>query len=218
MGSDINDGRPVGPKKAESVEGATARREASQPEFRIWRVLLGVVVGVALLIALVSVLSRIRKESVVRIDRLSESPSEQENRVKCASNLRQIGQGIMLCANKDGGKLPPRLEALITDVGLNAEVFVCPSSDDEAATGPTTQVVLAGFAKKGRCSYVYLGAGMANQVKADVVVAYESMDHHEKAGMNVLFGDGHVEWVEKVEAERIIKELEAGRNPPNLKP
>ncbi|MCY2954737.1 MAG: hypothetical protein NTU53_22630 [Planctomycetota bacterium] len=206
----------------EPVKDATPQREASQPEFRIWKVLLGVVVGLALLIALVSVLSRIRKESVVRVDMPSESPRERglalANQVKCASNLRQIGQGIMLYANDRGGKFPPRLEVLITDVDLNPEVFVCPASNDKRATGPTTQAMLAELGKKGHCSYVYLGAGMTTSVPPDTVVAYEILDHHEKARINVLFGDGHVEWVVKAEAERIIKDLQAGRNPPNPKP
>jgi prepilin-type processing-associated H-X9-DG protein len=37
-------------------------------------------------------------------------------------------------------------------------------------------------------------------------------------GMNLLFADGQVEWVGKEEAEPVIEELEARRNPPNGKP
>ena len=135
-------------------------------------------------------------------------------RSKCASNLRQIGEGIRVYAKQNGGRLPGRLDQLITDADVNAEVFVCPCNDDDKATGATMQEIVADFGKPGRCSYVYLGAGMTPGVKGDVVVVYENFDNHEKEGMNVLYGDGAVKWMGKVEAEKMIKELEAGRNPP----
>jgi len=54
---------------------------------------------------------------------------EQANRVKCASNLRQIGQAAMMYANEHAGQLPPDLLTLFQDQDLTSEVFVCPSSE-----------------------------------------------------------------------------------------
>ena len=41
--------------------------------------------------------------------------------------------------------------------------------------------------------YVYVGKGMTTAIGADQVVVYEKPEDH-KAGMNILFGDGHVEF------------------------
>lgn len=149
------------------------------------------------------------------------SARPRANRVKCASNLRQIRQGLMLYASDNRGIYPPTLDLLIAPDYLSAEVFVCPSSNDEPATGPTTQAVLAEFVKKGHCSYIYLVGGQPiSAFSADHVLAHDNpMNHGESSkmdGINVLFGDGHVEWVTGETAQHYISELKAGHNPPRL--
>jgi prepilin-type processing-associated H-X9-DG protein len=59
--------------------------------------------------------------------------SETANRVKCAMNLRRIGQAIMLYRNNNGGEFPDSLWSLILapSSGLDAHAFICPSSNDE---------------------------------------------------------------------------------------
>ena len=137
----------------------------------------------------------------------------RSNRVKCQSNLREIGQGLLLYANDHGGRYPQRLDELISTADISPQVFVCPSSNDQWATGQTTQQIVADFGKAGRCSYVFLAAGMNSaSVPANFVVAYEPVDDHEKEGANFLFGDGHAEW--RSDAKSLIKQLKAGVNPP----
>src|SRR5215213_4341661 len=46
---------------------------------------------------------------------------EQANRVKCASNLRQIGQGVMMYANNHGGQCPDTFEQLLVDQDLSPD-------------------------------------------------------------------------------------------------
>jgi prepilin-type processing-associated H-X9-DG protein len=135
-------------------------------------------------------------------------------RIKCASNLRQIGQGLIMYANDHGGQYPLKWEVIMPDYGLAPGIFVCPCSNDQDAAGPTTQALLADFAQPGRCSYVYLGAGRQSNAYADVILAYEKIEHHESAGANFLFNDGHVEWVVSDLAKKMIQELQAGQNPP----
>jgi len=142
-------------------------------------------------------------------------PREPPNRVRCQSNLRQIGQGLLLYAYDHGGQYPQTLGPLISDADLSPEVFLCPSSNEKPASGQTRQQIVADFAKSGHCSYVYLAAGMkGSSLPANFVVAYEPLDDHEKDGANFLFGDGHAEWLNAKEAANFIKQLKAGVNPP----
>jgi prepilin-type processing-associated H-X9-DG protein len=43
---------------------------------------------------------------------------------------------------------------------------------------------------------VYTGCGLT-LATATAIVAYEPMDNHSGFGTNVLFGDNHVEWIDK---------------------
>ena len=136
------------------------------------------------------------------------------NRVRCASNLKQIGMGIQLYANDHAGQFPPSFWELITSADLNPEVFICPSSPDERASGPTTQALLAEFRKPAHCSYIYVGSALTTQSPASAVAAYEKPENHDGDGGNVLYADGSVQWLDHPELNRIIKELAAGHNPP----
>ena len=72
----------------------------------------------------------------------------------------------------------------------------------------------------GFCSYVGgpLPAGITPaHATSNHVLAYEPPANHAghgADGMNVLYGDGHVDWVPEPEAARVIAELQAGFNPP----
>jgi len=80
---------------------------------------------------------------------------EPAKRIKCASNLRQIGYGIQFYVNDHGGRFPSSFDDLLLHAELPSEVLVCPSSDHERATGPTTQAMVANFRADPRyCSYV----------------------------------------------------------------
>jgi prepilin-type processing-associated H-X9-DG protein len=132
--------------------------------------------------------------------------SETANRVKCASNLRQIGQAIALYAQANGGQYPPSLAVLLAQGQVSAEVMVCPSSNDERASAADTAGVASELAAAEKnevghehcLSYVYTGRGLTvATASATSIVAYEPMDNHNGTGTNALFGDGHVEWIDK---------------------
>src|SRR5205085_1349876 len=117
------------------------------------------------------------------------------NDTKCGSNLRQIGLAIQMYIDDNRGRLPPDLATVMTTQDLTSEVFVCPSTADERAAGPSTQALLAEFAKPGHCSYVLASPlpKMWNAVKPAHVLAYEAAGNHYGGGTNVLFGDGRCE-------------------------
>ncbi len=136
------------------------------------------------------------------------------NLVKCGSNLRQIGQAISLYANENQGRYPDKLGDLIVE-DMTTAAFICPASnDDPAAPGPTTQASSANVHAGGHLSYIYLGKGLIGTQSATMVIAYEPLTNHANTGMNVLFGDGHVEFFHVPAATTLIAELNAGQNPP----
>jgi hypothetical protein len=127
-------------------------------------------------------------------------------RVRCAINLRQIHSAIMQYAREHGGRYPERLEELVETDLINAELLICPASNDEKAIGATTQEVIARLAREEHLSYVYIpgalsgpnGAGGARRV-----VLYEPLDHHED-GITVCYTDGTTEFLAAEEAERFL--------------
>jgi prepilin-type processing-associated H-X9-DG protein len=52
--------------------------------------------------------------------------------------------------------------------------------------------------------YVYLGKGKNNTLPADQPLAHEKPEVNQGQGMNILFGDGHVEYVPMYRAVEIL--------------
>jgi len=138
---------------------------------------------------------------------------ETAHRVRCASNLRQIGQAMLLYANENRGQFPPTMDELLLTQDITSVVFVCPSTDDTPATGMNTQQTVANVSAGGHQSYVYLGKGKNGAAGANVVLVYEPLSHH-KDGFNALFGDGRVVFIYGPDAAKIEAELKAGQDPP----
>jgi hypothetical protein len=132
---------------------------------------------------------------------------ERANRVKCMSNLRQIGYALDLYATDNGGKYPDDFRALILHEDITDAVFVCPSSNDESDIGLTGQQAADSLLKPHNCSYIYLGKGLSSPVDAKRVIALEPLSDHDGEGISVLFGDGSVRFVEMAEAEKMLAKL-----------
>ena len=135
---------------------------------------------------------------------------ETANRVKCGSNLRQIGMGCLIYANDHNGKLPPDQGTLLKEADLTLPVFLCPSGN----TTVPPEVLAGNLDAKAtwvnqHSDYVYLGAGKTQATaNAETVIAYEKDNHHND-GMNMLFGDGHVEYLHTFEAQRRLADQKA---------
>src|SRR5687768_14056774 len=128
-----------------------------------------------------------------------ERSMERVNRVRCATNMRHIYYAVELFAKEHQGALPKAMNELLNY--LDVSTFVCNSSHDKPAPGPTTREVAANLEKREHTSYVYVGAGMTWPVGSDVVIGYEESDNHDGDGIHVLFGDGVVKWYTVKEAE-----------------
>jgi len=142
-------------------------RMSEQSRFKL-NSLLMIVAIVAIFIAIVLPL----------INRLREPGG----RVPCASNMRQIGQALLLYSMDHGGRYPQQLEELLKDI--TEELLVC------AETGEPSIFVRPG--------------AIAADLTANDVVVYEPLSAHEGEGSMVLFGDGHVKWVRADGLERML--------------
>lgn len=145
--------------------------------------------------------------------------SEPANRLACASHLRRIGQSLTFYAVKYDTHYPPSLDLLILHADTPVDLFVCASTGDGRASGETLDDVMTSFRADPRHnSYAYAAAGLtADAVTRDHVLAYEHLPNHAHEGMNALFGDGNVRWLEAAEAEHVVAELGAGHNPPRAR-
>jgi prepilin-type processing-associated H-X9-DG protein len=142
------------------------------------------------------------------------SARERANRVKCASNMRQIGMGMLMYANDHKGVFPQDLGQLI-DYDLNPDVFICPSGNTQRA-GPD---VLRDPKKRAdwvnqNSDYVFLAPGIRNLAPAATIVLHEKLEDHNRQGMNLLYGDGHVEWQPAPRAMMMIQQNAAKVNAP----
>jgi hypothetical protein len=125
----------------------------------------------------------------------------------CSSKLRWIWQSMQLYAADHGGRYPDRLADLILSLDLPAATLVCPSSGDTPAAGSTNQAVVADLSAGGHLSYIYLGTGLGPDVPADAVLVFEPLSNHDGAGMNVLLGDGTVEWLDGKQARDLLQRM-----------
>jgi prepilin-type processing-associated H-X9-DG protein len=127
------------------------------------------------------------------------------NHVKSASNMRQIGQAILLYSNDNHGAYPPDLGTLIKTEDIGGEAFIDPAgsnhlSSDWANMSPDDKAKWV----NDNADYVYLGAGMKIGVDPSTIVAYEKSDN-KGAGKNMLFGDGHVEFRNLAQSREAIE-------------
>jgi len=146
---------------------------------------------------------------------------ETANRVKCGSCLKQIGLAALLYSNDHGGQYPPDFATMLQTQDITAEVFTCPSTATYKATGATTQQVVASLLAGDHLDYAWVGAGLKNDAPADVILAFD-LEHHvpkdgvTTTGINVLLGDGTVEFVDEATGKAIWAQFVSGTRPIRL--
>ena len=135
---------------------------------------------------------------------IGRDPHARAGVYRCQSNLRDVWAAIGMYTAANGGKMPRRLEELVSSptIDLAAQSLVCPAADPADPAGAADAVT----------SYVYVGAGLAAPLAPTAVVAYELPGNH--GGMNVLFGNGSVKELSAREGRRLVEALNAGHNPP----
>lgn len=121
---------------------------------------------------------------------------ETANRVKSASNLRQIGMACMLYANEHDHKYPPDMGTLLKTEDITIDVFLSPrTSTSIPASVKSGDVDAMTKWVDASGDFKYLGAGLSDSAAPEVVLAHERLDRKLADGINVLFADGHVEFI-----------------------
>ena len=129
---------------------------------------------------------------------------ELVRRAACSTNLQAISQACHIYGNDYDEWFPPSLQTLIDMGHVTPAALQCPSESN-----PSGLVF----------DYVYV-PGLQGTVPSDWILAYEDPANHNGEGGNVLYVDGHVEFLKEpefsAELERVrgeIEESEYGEHP-----
>ncbi len=135
---------------------------------------------------------------------------EQANRVKDASNLRQIGLAAMMYSNEKKGKFPDSLGELAKTQDITPQVFISPRTTT-VAPPPGLRPDQAAAWVDEHADYVWAGKGKKNTAGADEILAYGKMESVTE-GVNILYADGHVEFQMMEAAKELIEKSKKPEN------
>ena len=125
---------------------------------------------------------------------------EPSKRIRCGSNMRQIGQALQLYAADFNGQFPPDLETLAANSDVLLDTLICPSTETQSAMPP--------FALGINCDYLYLGSGLTTDAAPSTVVLIEPLSNHHKSGYadgaHVLRADGSVQFLPAAQAGALL--------------
>jgi prepilin-type processing-associated H-X9-DG protein len=134
-------------------------------------------------------------------------------RVTCASCLHQIGLAMRLYADAHGGSFPDSFTTIMLTSDIAPAAFVCPLTDALDPSGPTSRAAADALTDGRHLSHVYAARGLTlAEVTANTVLAYEPLASHGD-GMNVLFGDGRVEFLDPKTGAMLAAHVAAGESP-----
>ncbi len=139
---------------------------------------------------------------------------ESARRTQCASNVKQIGMGLIMYANENSEAFPVSTTAPVAMTSLkllfpnyvsDPRMFNCPSDTSvTAATNADMNDTTGDAFDKDECSYGYDNTHTQAD-DADVAIAADrppaatsataNSANHNGRGQNVVYIDGHVEFV-----------------------
>jgi hypothetical protein len=134
---------------------------------------------------------------------------QQAQIAKSAANLKNIAAGAIEYSNRHNGKYPKDLGEMMAESGLSIDVFVNPATNTappQGLTGAQAQDWV-----RQNSDYVWNGAGKSSdKLGADEALAWENPDR-ARNGVNILYGDYHVEFRFLPEAMQIIEKAKAAK-------
>ena len=124
----------------------------------------------------------------------------QAKRSMSASNLRIIGTGCMMY-EEQFNQLPPDLIKLVEIAAATPQLLVSPNSGRKVQRDAKGKPI-------GPFDYVYLGSDLKSEEIPEpnrIILAYERPEINRNEGTNVLYADGHTEWVSMARFQRDLK-------------
>jgi prepilin-type processing-associated H-X9-DG protein len=119
-------------------------------------------------------------------------PGVGARRVHCLNNLKQIGIASRMYSADHARAFPGLFGEMEPYVGSNAvTLFVCASA--RRGERPLPRVV----AEIDGCTDYRLVTGLTETSTPNAVLAFCPPENHRGDGANVLFVDGHVEWLDR---------------------
>ena len=132
---------------------------------------------------------------------------ETANRAKCASNMSMIGKAAILHGIENRNNMPPDLTTLFKNGDLTDEAMCCPSST--ATPGMSSASSDAQSRQSGYLSYVWVGSGLTTNAPSETPLLIEPLSNHDGDGGNVLFCDGHVEFVRAMDVQTLVNNAQS---------
>lgn len=132
-------------------------------------------------------------------------------RTACQQQLRQIAAAAFAYANAHKGQLPEDLATLVVEVLKGqTQILLCPAvaRNPPPPPPPDQPEELRRWVRK-YADYVYVSGEIDMRMirrPASIILAYDKLGNHGGKGMNILFADGHVQWVKMDRALRMLRE------------
>ena len=111
---------------------------------------------------------------------------ERARSANCQANLKQIGIACHQYADNHGGQFPESLDELVGGQLLSSNTVHCPSAPNA-----------------GGLSYTYCRGYTPKNIYR--LLAFDADGNHRNGGRNVLFCDGHVEWMTDVKFRALLQ-------------
>ncbi|MCB9856056.1 MAG: hypothetical protein H6818_10255 [Phycisphaerales bacterium] len=116
---------------------------------------------------------------------------ELSKRTVCAADLRGIGQAMYIHA-QDDGRFPSDFQTLIDENNITTKMLICPSTNHVVGDALDACYVIV--------------PGQTTYSDPSNVLVYERRENHDGEGVNVLFQDGHVQFISIEELDRRLEE------------
>jgi hypothetical protein len=147
---------------------------------------------------------------------VSSFSRSKANGIKCASNLREIGSAVRRYQQLSPGFRPTNLSELTAaafDGETTPDIFICPSSDIDSkppGTQPAEWTAAMVAHPQLHFAYVLAPPSTLGPDGQRAVLIYEPLDNHEE-GINVLYEEGDVQWLDEPAARAWLEAVGAER-------
>jgi len=142
------------------------------------------------------------------------SENERGKAFRAMTQLREIGNALLIYSNAHNHLLPPTIGAVVASGDVDVRDFIQVAPFAKLPAGVPEERTKQGEWIDKMLKVTYIGAGKKeSDFPEGAVVAYSQAENRSKT-LIVLRVDGSVEIVEDAAAEKVVAELQAGKNPP----